>query len=153
MINQNIQNKVLSICIKVISPIVFIFGFYIQFHGEVSPGGGFQSGTVFSVPFIVYILLYGNDTKFGCYLIDGEIFRKICGTGLLLYFFTGAASFAFGGEFLQYNSFFPENEQLGHQVGVFLVEIGVSVTIFGGMMTIFTEFYKFAIKESEKSSI
>ena len=45
---------------------ILMFGFYVQFHGEIAPGGGFQSGIVFAVAFIfhdVIALVYKKDAK------------------------------------------------------------------------------------------
>lgn len=142
---QTLDNKILAICMSIVAPLIFIFGFYIQFHGEVSPGGGFQSGIIFSIPFISYILLYGNSTKQGKYLIQSSMFKNVGCFGVLIYILTGVLSNIMGGEFLQY-SVFSQDQHRSQQIGIFMIEAGVCFAVFGGMSGIFASIYKFAIE-------
>ncbi len=40
-------------------PFILMYGLYIIFHGEVSPGGGFQGGVVIASGFILYAVVFG----------------------------------------------------------------------------------------------
>ena len=64
-INSNIsvfKNDIilLDTLIKTIFPLALIFGFYIHFHGDYVPGGGFQSGVIFAVVVYLYELILIN---------------------------------------------------------------------------------------------
>lgn len=144
------DNKILSVCMSIMTPIILIFGFYIQLHGEVSPGGGFQSGIIFAIPFIIYIVLYGDDNKTGYFLINSTLFKNVACTGVLIYGFTGILTIILGGRFLEYFKLF-DNKILAQQVGVFAVESGVCLAVFGSMGLIFNEMYKYIIKNKPKS--
>lgn len=141
------ENKILSSCVAIAFPLIFIFGFYIQFHGEISPGGGFQSGIVFAIPIILYVLLFGSSTKYGQYFISSNIFRNIGCCGVILYISVGIIANILGGKFLQY-SVFSSNSHLAYEIGIFSVEIGVAMSVFGAMSGIFIALYKSVIEEN-----
>lgn len=143
---HTLDNKILSICMSIVTPLILIFGFYIQFHGEVSPGGGFQSGIIFAIPFIAYILLYGNSTNQGAYLIESGLFKNIGCCGVLIYLFTGVLTNLMGGKFLEYAILASEAHR-AQQIGIFVIETGVCLAVFGAMLTIFISIYKFAIED------
>lgn len=39
---------------------IFVFGFYIIFHGHLTPGGGFSGGVILATAMILLILAYGK---------------------------------------------------------------------------------------------
>lgn len=49
------ENALLKIISRMIFPYVVLFGLYIIFNGDLSPGGGFQGGVVLASS---YLLLY-----------------------------------------------------------------------------------------------
>ncbi|HMA98265.1 MAG TPA: MnhB domain-containing protein, partial [Wenzhouxiangella sp.] len=53
------NNGILRILARFLIPLILLVGLYIQFHGEYSPGGGFQAGLVFSAGWILFVLIYG----------------------------------------------------------------------------------------------
>lgn len=71
---------------------------------------------------------------------EGRI-RLLLAAGVLLYSLTGAASYLFGKNFLDYSCF----EVLGlgkreaRYFGIFLVEVGVLITVFASMFSIFRD--------------
>ena len=38
----------LRISSKIFLPFIILFAFYVQFHGDFGPGGGFQAGVIFA---------------------------------------------------------------------------------------------------------
>ncbi len=38
---------------RIMLPFVFLYGFYIILHGDLSPGGGFQGGAILSTGFLL----------------------------------------------------------------------------------------------------
>ena len=138
------HNKILILCSKALTPIIILFGFYLQFNGESSPGGGFQSGIILAVPFMVLTIINGHDFVSN-HLISQKSCIKIAITGIYIYILTGLAPIFFGGNFLEYGVLLL-NDVLGHHLGIFLIEIGVCMTIFASMLMIFLSLYKYAIK-------
>ncbi len=145
-----VENKILAVCMTVITPLIFMFGFYIQFHGKVSPGGGFQSGIIFAIPFVVYMILYGNGTRAGKCMIDTNIFCNIACFGVLFYLGIGFITDIMGSNFLGY-AILHKERRLAEQIGIFIAETGVCMTVFGAMCTIFKEMYSYINREKEAS--
>ncbi|MCA1790240.1 MAG: cation:proton antiporter, partial [Thioalkalivibrio sp.] len=50
---------IVRVCSKILTPFIMIFALYVQFHGDYSPGGGFQAGVIFAAAFVLYALVYG----------------------------------------------------------------------------------------------
>jgi len=42
---------ILRVVSKFLIPLIAIFGFYVQFHGDFGPGGGFQAGVILAAPY------------------------------------------------------------------------------------------------------
>ena len=128
------RHSILRIVAKIMIPYILLFALYVQFHGDFGPGGGFQAGVIFAAGFILYGLIFGieNARK----VIPAWVTRVLLAIGLLLYGGTGIASFFLGGNFLNY-SVLSHNPVSGQHLGIFLVELGVGITVSATMMTIF----------------
>jgi multicomponent Na+:H+ antiporter subunit B len=59
--------------------------------------------------------------------------------GVLLYGFTGVASLLLGGNYLDY-SYLSNNPVSGQHLGIFIVELGVGITVCSVMIAIFFGF-------------
>ena len=44
---------------KLLLPFIVLFAFYVQFHGETSPGGGFQAGVIIAAGVILVSITFG----------------------------------------------------------------------------------------------
>ena len=128
---------VLKKIVKILFPILLVYVGYIQFYGEESPGGGFQSGLVLTYLFVLYKVFFNHNKK-----IKVSFFLKIAAYGVLLYFFTGFISIFYGGFFLDY-LYFSKNNVISRHIGVFIVELGVFLAVFSSMTSIFLIFYDF----------
>ena len=47
------HHYILRIISKMLIPPIMLYAFYVQFHGDFGPGGGFQAGVIFAVAFIL----------------------------------------------------------------------------------------------------
>ena len=56
------QHLILRIVTKMLIPFIMLFAFYVQFHGDFGPGGGFQAGVIFASAIILYTMLFGMGT-------------------------------------------------------------------------------------------
>ena len=131
------QHLVLRVITKLLVPYVLLFALYVQFHGDFGPGGGFQAGVIFGAGFILYTLVFGIESAKR--VAPAGALRVLIAAGLLLYIGTGFAAMALGGDFLDYNMLAHEPAH-GQHLGIFLVELGVGVTVAAAMVTIFFNF-------------
>lgn len=128
---------ILRVIAKFLIPLMALFAFYVQFHGDYGPGGGFQAGVILAASVILYSLIFGLDaakTAFPPVLI-----RIGMSLGVLLYGGTGVLSWIQGGEFLNYNVL-AHDAIHGQHWGILAVELGVFATVTSVMLAIFYAF-------------
>ncbi len=131
------RHIVLRVTTKLLMPFILLFALYVQFHGDFGPGGGFQAGVIFGAGFILYALVYGIESAQR--VAPAGALRVLISAGLLLYIGTGFATLALGGNFLDYGMLAHEPAR-GQHLGIFLVELGVGVTVAATMVTVFFNF-------------
>ena len=88
-------DKILANCVRVIVPLIIVFGAYILLNGHLSPGGGFSGGTVLGAGLVLYLCNYGF--KRTARIFNFKIYRAVTALALAFYalskgyvFFTGA---------------------------------------------------------------
>jgi multicomponent Na+:H+ antiporter subunit B len=125
---------VLRVTSKTLLPAILLFAFYVQFHGDFGPGGGFQAGVIFASGFILYALLFGvaNARR----VAPAGLIRITLALGVLLYAGVGVAGILFGGHYLDY-SVLAHDPTHGQHLGIMLIEFGVGMTVASAMITIF----------------
>jgi len=133
------RNGILRLITRFLIPLIMLFGLYIQFHGEYSPGGGFQAGVVFAAAWILFALIYGLDDALRIIPVKAQ-YVGAC-AGVLLYCLIGLLGVALGGRFLDYRPL-ADSPQAAQQAGIILVEFGVGVTVATVAMLFFTFFAK-----------
>ncbi|MBC8240169.1 MAG: Na(+)/H(+) antiporter subunit B, partial [Alphaproteobacteria bacterium] len=128
---------VIRVVSKLLIPFILLFGLYVQFHGDYGPGGGFQAGVIFASALILYALVFGleNARK----VVPDGVIRFGMAAGVLIYGLTGVASLLLGGNYLDY-SYLSDNPVSGQHLGIFVVELGVGVTVCSVMIAIFFGF-------------
>ncbi len=131
------RHSVLRVTAKLLMPLILLFAFYVQFHGDFGPGGGFQAGVIFGAGFILYALIFGID--FTRVAIRGWVRRAMLSSGVLLYAGVGVAAMLMGGNYLDYSVLAHEATH-GQHLGITLIEFGVGTTVAGAMITIFMIF-------------
>lgn len=137
------HNLILRVIAKYLFPVIALFAFYVQFHGDYGPGGGFQAGVILSVAFILYTLVFGLETAEQ--VIPHHLLRILASTGVLIYAGTGVATMLMGGNFLDYD-LLALNPVKGQHIGIMLIEIGIGIAVSSVMLMIF-----FAFAGREKS--
>jgi multicomponent Na+:H+ antiporter subunit B len=125
------ESLILRVVAKFLMPVIVLFGLYVQFHGELGPGGGFQAGVILASALIVHLLVFGVDETRRIAPIP--VLRGLAAVGALLYGGTGLASLIFGANFLDYNVL-GSTPVAGQHVGIILVELGVGVTVSSTMV-------------------
>ena len=134
------HNLILRFIAKYLFPVIALFAFYVQFHGDYGPGGGFQAGIIHSVAFIFYELVFGLKTAEK--VIPPHVLRILMCTVVLIYAGTGVATMLMGGNFLDYDLLSSDPIE-GQHIGIMLIELGVGITVSAVMLMIF---YAFASK-------
>ena len=131
------DNLILKVTTKWLVPIILLFALYVQFHGDYSPGGGFQAGVIFSSAFLLYSLVYGLDAT--ARILPDDTLRIAACVGVLLYAGVGIAAMLKGGNFLDYSVLADESVN-GQHIGIILIELGVGITVGAVMLLIFFTF-------------
>ncbi|MEM9069872.1 MAG: DUF4040 domain-containing protein [Myxococcota bacterium] len=123
---------------KALIPFVLLFALYVQAHGDFGPGGGFQAGVIFTAGLILYALVWGPGAleRF----IRRRLVERGMAIGVLLYGGVGVATQILGGRFLEYGVLTPEHPEHGQHYGIFLVELGVGITVSAVMLVVFYVF-------------
>lgn len=128
---------ILRVMARFFLPLILLFGLYVQFHGDYGPGGGFQAGVIFAAAIVLYALVFGLPSARKAF--SGTMLLALSAIGVLLYAGTGVAALLRGGNFLGYG-FLDRDPVQGQHVGILLVELGVGLTVFAAMLSIFFAF-------------
>ncbi len=139
---------------KLLIPLVALFAFYVQFHGDLGAGGGFQAGVIMAAAIILHALVFGLRGTMAA--IPPRVARSLASLGVLLYAGIGVICMMNGGGFLDYDYLFPPSveQQIpgwllgdsehahhwGQHFGIMLIELGVLLTVSATMVTIFYGF-------------
>ncbi len=131
------QHSVLRTMTKLLMPPIMLFALYVQFHGDYGPGGGFQAGVIFAVAFILFTLIFGPTRA--RQVAPACVTTPLTAVGVLLYAGVGVVSLLLGGEYLDYNVL-AHDPHHGQHLGILLVELGVGITVWAVMVSIFLAF-------------
>lgn len=140
------HHVILRVVSKFLMPVIVVYAFYVQFHGDYGPGGGFQAGVILAVAVILYALVFGVPEALSA--VPSRFAASLAAIGLLLYAGVGVWAMINGGDYLDYD-FLVEEAPGGHagqHLGIMLIELGVLFTVSGSMLTIF---YAFAGRVAE----
>lgn len=132
------HHLILRVVTKLLVAPILLFGLYVQFHGDYSPGGGFQAGVILAVAFILYGIVFGlRDAQAA---LPPWVVHKLVALGVLVYAGVGVLNMIAGYEFLNYNALIPDYPVGGQHRGIIWVEVGVGITVTGVMIAIYYAF-------------
>lgn len=131
-------DTILRVTAKLFIPFIFVFGLYVQLHGDYGPGGGFQAGVIVAAGVVLYAIIYGLNAAQRA--VPKALVEFLVPTGVLIFAGVGVYSFVVGTNYLDYNNLAHGDHVHGQHWGIFLVEIGVLVTVASTMITIFYMF-------------
>lgn len=134
---------ILRVATKLFIPFILMFGMYVQWHADYGPGGGFQAGVIVAAAVILYAIIFG--TAAAERAVPRLAAEAMVPLGVLIFAGVGVWSLYMGANYLDYDALFHwpatrDEAEHGQHWGVFLVEIGVLVTVSGTMVTIFYNF-------------
>jgi len=138
-LNMSMHEKylILRIVTKMLIPFILLFAFYVQFHGDYGPGGGFQAGVIFAAAIFLYTMLFGMSTARR--VINQSLIQLLAAIGVLLYGSVGVVSLLKGRNFFDY-SVLATDPVAGQHLGILLIELGVGITVASIMILIFFNF-------------
>ena len=122
---------------KLLIPFILLFAAYVQFHGDFSPGGGFQAGVIAAAAVIFYALIFGLPAARR--LMPDGIVETMIALGVLIYAGVGFAGIVLGGNYLDY-FVLGADPVSGQHRGIFWVEVGVAITVCGVMLKVYYVF-------------
>jgi multicomponent Na+:H+ antiporter subunit B len=128
---------ILRIATKLILPFIFLFALYVQFHGDFGPGGGFQAGVITAAGVVLVAITFGLSAAKR--IAPPRVVERMVPLGVMIYAGTGVAGLLMGKNYLDY-SVFSSDSAHGHEIGIFLVEAGVLITVAAVMIAVFYAF-------------
>lgn len=128
---------ILRVGTKLVLPFILLFAFYVQFHGDYGPGGGFQAGVIAAASVILYSIAFG--LRAAQRIAPRAVAERMVPLGVLVFTGTGVVSLVLGGDFLDF-SVLAHDPVHGHEWGIFIVEFGVLITVAGTMLSLFYAF-------------
>ncbi len=131
-------DTILRVISKLFIPFIFIFGLYVQLHADYGPGGGFQAGVILAAGVILYAIIYGLAAAQRA--VPMPLVEFLVPLGVLIFAGVGIWGIASNGNYLEYNHLLHGDTVHSQHWGVFLVEIGVLVTVASAMIAIFYAF-------------
>ncbi|MCB2081535.1 MAG: Na(+)/H(+) antiporter subunit B [Rickettsiales bacterium] len=132
---MNLRDQiVLRVVSRFTIPFILLYAFYVQFHGDYSPGGGFQAGVIFASAFSLYALIYGLEKAKS--VVSEHSLIRLSALGTLIYAGTGVVCLLNGKEFLNYAALSNEGSH-GQHLGIMFVELGVGITVFSIILLLF----------------
>jgi multisubunit Na+/H+ antiporter MnhB subunit len=89
------KDPILNVAVRILVPIILLFGVYIMFNGHLSPGGGFSGGSVVGAGLILHSIGLGfheterffNDTVYKIIKVFALVLYSVI---MVWFFYTGA---------------------------------------------------------------
>ena len=125
------------VVIKLLLPFVLMFALYVQFHGELGPGGGFQAGVIIGAAVVLYGLIFGLSEAQR--VVPLRVIEIMIPLGVFIYGAVGVFGLLLGGNYLDYFVLDPDPVH-GQERGIFWVEAGVMITVSSTMTSIYYAF-------------
>jgi len=113
------NHLILRVVAKLLLPYILLYSFYVQWHGDYGPGGGFQAGVIFASGIVLYALIFGLPATQDA--IRPRVVHVGAALGLMLYMGVGVFAMTQGAAFLDYDALGAH----GQHRGIMLVEAGV----------------------------
>lgn len=129
---QKSPSNIVLYSLKFLTIPIIGFALYIQSMGEDSPGGGFQSGIMIALLFILQDMLVKHGGSILIKTFTYRVLFAISSIGALIYIGIGLYPLFITGDFLDYGT--------SQRLGIFLVEIGIALVIFSSMCVIYKIF-------------
>ncbi len=74
---------------KLFIPFILLFALFVQFHGELGPGGGFKAGVIPAAAMVLHALVFGLDNARK--VVPERLVETMLAAGVLIYPGVGVA--------------------------------------------------------------
>lgn len=91
------NDPIICLVVKIIVPIIIVFGIYILFNGHLSPGGGFSGGAILGTGLILFAMAFGEEVA--AKVISARVIKVVTILSLSFYCLSKSYSFFTGNEF------------------------------------------------------
>lgn len=91
------NDPIICLVVKIIVPIIIVFGIYILFNGHLSPGGGFSGGAILGTGLILFAMAFGEEVA--AKVISAKVVKVVTILSLSFYCLSKSYSFFTGNEF------------------------------------------------------
>ena len=91
------HDPIVCTIVKILVPIICVFGVYILFNGHLSPGGGFSGGAILGAGFILFAMAFGEERA--AKVFTPRLIRVVTIASLSFYCLAKSYSFFTGNEF------------------------------------------------------
>ena len=131
------SNIVVRVAVKILLPAILLYGLYVQAHGDIGPGGGFQGGVIFGAGFTLYAMVFGLKT---CERVaPPRLVTAMAALGVMIYAGIGYLGLLLGGNYLDYSVLARDPAQ-GQHYGIFFVEVAVGIAVSATILAIYYSF-------------
>lgn len=125
-LNQKNNSEIVIRMVGIIYPFVVLIGLYVILNGHVSPGGGFEGGSILATALISRYLVYPN------FDIDLDVIERL---EKILFLFIILVPTIY--VFMQIQ---PENTVMSNQVYMVVMNSLIGLKVFSGLSIIFYRF-------------
>ncbi|MDY0339714.1 MAG: MnhB domain-containing protein [Coriobacteriia bacterium] len=127
-VTQIAPSVVVRFIVRVLAPFILVFAVYVILNGHITPGGGFQGGTMLGALIIALTLVL--DERRSAKLIPQRSVRVIQVIAPLMFVAIGLFGLIAWGDYL----FFPRSEELRPIVEIMLVLIEIGIGVGGAVV-------------------
>ncbi len=92
------NNRLLHTIVKMLLPVIIVYGIFIVLHGHLTPGGGFSGGAILGTALVLYGLAFGQDASLK--IFPESVSKYLESGGVLAIVVIGLVGLFVGGYFL-----------------------------------------------------
>ncbi len=129
------EDVIIRTITRLMVPLIQLFALYVIMHGESGPGGGFQGGVILGASIILFVIVFGAEE--GRKRISENVNNFFVSLGVIIFAGIGLLSIIVGGNYLEYNILPLGTPQHASELAILGVEIGIGITVFAIMTSIF----------------
>mgnify|MGYP006297808099 CR=1 FL=1 len=140
------NSVIIDVVVRIMSPMIQIFAFYVIFHGHYSPGGGFQGGALLAASILLQRVVLGRHRSARSF--PPRLAIPFGAVGIAVYAGVAFWPLAMGGNLLQYDQLpLGLSVDMLRNTGILLVEIGIAFAVMGTLVSIYDDLANFQRKE------
>ncbi|MBQ9979812.1 MAG: hypothetical protein IJP23_01960 [Oscillospiraceae bacterium] len=93
------KDVIITQVVKILIPLILVFGIYVVLNGHLSPGGGFSGGTIMGAAFILYAAAFGFEASER--ILSPRVNKILTAAALIFYSLIKSYSFYTGANHLE----------------------------------------------------